>query len=323
VEYDTLAEEVVDRKRARPVDPATNEPEFQVPGVDAMAIGSGVRGSPALQPSAMKSLQRTAGNAAVTALIQRRLAAEEDEEESSAAAVRNIVGKAGGNPLDGALKEEMETRFGDDFSSVRIHTDAAAAESAAGVSARAYTVGDEVVFGAGSPALDSPEGKRTLAHELTHVIQQRQGPVAGTPVGGGISVSDPSDRYEQAADANADRVMAGGAGPDTTGGPGAVPAQRLLLQRDPLASEMAEDEEEEQEEEAASPGEAQMEAGAGSQVETGEAQQAVELAEAGQEEVATEASEEAASEVEVEEDVAGQEQAEMQTEEEEEEEAVV
>jgi hypothetical protein len=104
----------------------------------------------------------------------------------------------------------MESRIGADFSDVRVHTDGNAARSAAAVAAQAYTVGNEVVLGERAPALDSPAGKRTLAHELTHVVQQRQGPVEGTPAGGGIAISDPSDRFEQAAEANAERVMTDG-----------------------------------------------------------------------------------------------------------------
>ncbi|MFI1768741.1 DUF4157 domain-containing protein [Streptomyces sp. NPDC020800] len=106
-----------------------------------------------------------------------------------------------GRPLDDATRTDMEARFDADFSDVRIHTDAAAKASAAEVGARAYTSGNHVVIG------DGGADKHTLAHELTHVIQQRQGPVAGTDNGAGLKVSDPSDRYEREAEANATRVM--------------------------------------------------------------------------------------------------------------------
>ncbi|MGW2818437.1 eCIS core domain-containing protein, partial [Streptomyces sp. NPDC001415] len=92
---------------------------------------------------------------------------------------------------------------GADFSDVRIHNDSAAKASAAEVGARAYTSGSHVVIG------DGGADKHTLAHELTHVIQQRQGPVAGTDNGSGLKVSDPSDRFEREAEANATRVMSG------------------------------------------------------------------------------------------------------------------
>lgn len=68
----------------------------------------------------------------------------------------------------------MESRLGHDFAHVRVHTDAAAARSAAAVGAQAYTVGSDVVFGAGRYAPTSGDGRQLLAHELTHVVQQRR-----------------------------------------------------------------------------------------------------------------------------------------------------
>lgn len=106
--------------------------------------------------------------------------------------------------MDAPLREEMEARLGADFSDVRIHDDSAARASAAEVGARAYTSGSNVVIG------DGGGDKHTLAHELTHVVQQRQGPVSGTDNGSGLSISDPGDRFEREAEANATRVMAGG-----------------------------------------------------------------------------------------------------------------
>jgi hypothetical protein len=77
-----------------------------------------------------------------------------------------------GRPLDQALRSDMEQRFGHDFSRVRVHTGALAEQSAADVSARAYTLGPQLVFGARQFAPGAAEGRRLLAHELTHVIQQ-------------------------------------------------------------------------------------------------------------------------------------------------------
>jgi hypothetical protein len=77
-----------------------------------------------------------------------------------------------GRPLEPALRQDMEQRFGHDFSRVRVHTGAAAAQSTRDVNAHAYTVGTEIVFGARKFAPESREGKNLLAHELTHVVQQ-------------------------------------------------------------------------------------------------------------------------------------------------------
>ncbi|WP_426362251.1 DUF4157 domain-containing protein [Streptomyces sp. E-08] len=111
--------------------------------------------------------------------------------------------RSAGRPLDDSVRADMESRLGADFSDVRVHTDAAAKVSAAEVGARAYTSGSHVVIGEGGA------DRHTLAHELTHVIQQRKGPVAGTDDGSGLKVSDPSDRFEREAEANATRALSG------------------------------------------------------------------------------------------------------------------
>src|SRR5205807_8096000 len=98
-------------------------------------------------------------------------------------------------------------RFGSDFGDVRVHTDSKASESARAVSAQAYTVGSDIVFRSGTYAPETDAGKHMLAHELTHVVQQRSGPVDGTPAPGGIKISHPSDSFEQAAERNAGEVM--------------------------------------------------------------------------------------------------------------------
>lgn len=87
-----------------------------------------------------------------------------------------------GRPLDPATRRAMETRFGYDFSAVRIHDGSGAAATAAEIDAAAFTVGHDVVFGAGRFNPSSPEGRRLLAHELAHVVQQSR----STPDGRGV-----------------------------------------------------------------------------------------------------------------------------------------
>ncbi len=77
-----------------------------------------------------------------------------------------------GKPLEPALRQDMEQRFGHDFSRVRVHSGASAEQSTREVNANAYTVGHNVVFGAGLFAPETQEGRRLIAHELTHVVQQ-------------------------------------------------------------------------------------------------------------------------------------------------------
>lgn len=80
-----------------------------------------------------------------------------------------------GRPLEPTTRRFMEGRFGRGFGGVRVHTDSRAAASARAVNARAYTVGSDVVFGANEYAPGTTSGRRLLAHELTHVIQQGHG----------------------------------------------------------------------------------------------------------------------------------------------------
>jgi hypothetical protein len=87
------------------------------------------------------------------------------------AAVRAAAGR-GGEPLPAASRSFFEARFGYDFGHVRVHVDGAADEGARAVRARAYTLGGDIVFGAGEYAPETHQGKSLLAHELTHVVQQ-------------------------------------------------------------------------------------------------------------------------------------------------------
>ncbi|MEV7197145.1 DUF4157 domain-containing protein [Streptomyces sp. NPDC093510] len=134
--------------------------------------------------------------------------AQEETPQVQRSAVHDVL-RSAGRPLDAATRTDMEARLGADFSDVRVHSDAAAKASAAEVGARAYTSGSHVVIG------DGGADRHTLAHELTHVIQQRRGPVAGTDNGAGLKVSDPSDRFEREAEANAHRVLSSDPAPRT------------------------------------------------------------------------------------------------------------
>lgn len=110
-------------------------------------------------------------------------------------------------PLDGATRAFFEPRFGCDFSRVRIHTDAVAAESVRAVTALAYTAGQHVVFGGGQYAPHTPAGRRLLAHELAHTIQQRGGPAADAPQH--ATIAPPTAPLEHEADDAARRVASG------------------------------------------------------------------------------------------------------------------
>jgi hypothetical protein len=116
--------------------------------------------------------------------IQRKCQHCEEEEkvhrkESSAAAqggheLDNYVGSLGssGQAMSASSRQFFEPRFGRDFSSVKLHTDSVAAKSAQSINALAYTTGNNIVFNSGQYSPNSDSGKKLIAHELTHVMQQ-------------------------------------------------------------------------------------------------------------------------------------------------------
>ncbi|HUL26352.1 MAG TPA: DUF4157 domain-containing protein [Streptosporangiaceae bacterium] len=167
------------------------------PGTAAAARAAAEGRWDAVGADGMLGLQRSAGNQGVVSAMR-------DDEPSP---VLDVVNSGGGQPLDPGVRADMETRLGHDFGDVRVHHDARAEESARAVNAHAYTVGPNIVFQRDRYDPSSEEGRVTLAHELTHVVQQRSGPVDGTSAPGGIRVSDPSDRFEREAAASAERAM--------------------------------------------------------------------------------------------------------------------
>ena len=134
------------------------------------------------EPTPAKTNERTSGSS-----IHRKCSACEDEEDeriqrkplstSSAAAPRSpghvqSALSSGGSPLDKATRNFFEPRLGYDLGSVRLHTGSAASESTRALDARAYTLGNDIVFGSGEFDADSDGGRHLIAHELAHVVQQ-------------------------------------------------------------------------------------------------------------------------------------------------------
>ena len=103
--------------------------------------------------------------------IQRFTGQPGGEMDAATDGVEEVLATSG-RPLEPALREDMEHRFGHDFSRVRVHTGEAAARSARDVNAHAYTAGQAIVFDAGRFAPGTHEGRRLIAHELTHTLQQ-------------------------------------------------------------------------------------------------------------------------------------------------------
>jgi len=103
--------------------------------------------------------------------IQRFSGESHGQVEEAPASVDDAL-TGPGRPLESTLRQDMEQRFGRDFSTVRVHTGAAAEQSAEDVNAHAYTVGHNIVLGDGRFDAKTHEGRRLIAHELTHVVQQ-------------------------------------------------------------------------------------------------------------------------------------------------------
>lgn len=128
-------------------------------------------------------------------------------QPSSIPPIVNDALSSPGRPLDRGTRSSMESRFGQDFSGVRIHDDAVAAESARAVNARAYTIGQDIAFASGQYDPNSHSGSHLLAHELAHTVQQRGLQRSSN----GVSMSHDSEytRLEHEADSAAAAVTQG------------------------------------------------------------------------------------------------------------------
>jgi Domain of unknown function (DUF4157)/Domain of unknown function (DUF4347)/Effector protein len=126
------------------------------------------------------------------------------QESSRVPPIVDEVLRSRGQPLDAETRAFFEPRFGHDFSRVRVHTDARAAESAQSINALAYTVGGDLVFGVGQYAPETSAGRRLVAHELAHVIQQQETADVSVMIG------HSGDVYEVEADRVAESVSQGG-----------------------------------------------------------------------------------------------------------------
>jgi hypothetical protein len=131
--------------------------------------------------------------------VQRRASNNETSEVSDVPKVVGEVLGTPGEPLDVTTRTFMQERFGHDFGRVRVHADPLAAESASAVNAEAYTVGQHIAFAADRYNPSSEHGRRLLAHELTHTLQQDEGVRPAR-------ISDAHNQSEKEAEAIAERI---------------------------------------------------------------------------------------------------------------------
>jgi hypothetical protein len=137
-------------------------------------------------------------------LIQRKAWGSGVGENAAVPGLVHEVLRSPGRPLDAAVRSGMDSRFDHDFSGVRVHSDAKAAESAQAVNALAFTVGQHVVFGRDRFAPGSPDGRKLLAHELTHVVQQdaHRDTASALRIGGTESAAEQEARSVSTAPGN-------------------------------------------------------------------------------------------------------------------------
>lgn len=154
--------------------------------------------------------------------LQRR-AVDNQSEHSEVPPIVHEVLRSPGTSLDAATRAFMEPRFGHDFSQVRLHTGARAAESAQAVNALAYTVGSNVVFGAGQYGPGMARGRELLAHELAHVVQQTSGTASDS-----LEIGDADSAAEREAATAASQALS--AGPEAAQG---LPHTPVQLARQP------------------------------------------------------------------------------------------
>lgn len=165
------------------------------------AEGRSSAGGPAVRRRAIgahpfASLQRHAGNRAV----QRLVAGTQGELDGEAISARIGKAESGGSMLEGTVAQRLSEALGADPGDVRIHADPEGDELSQAVGAVAFTSGRDIFFRSGAFDPATPEGFGLLVHEATHVLQQAEGPVDGTPTAdGALAISDPGDAFEQVA----------------------------------------------------------------------------------------------------------------------------
>jgi len=161
------------------------------------------------QGSVMANLQQSVGNRAVQRLVQRDQGIAQSGGQLSPETSDRIDRETGrGRPLDEGVQREMGHTMGHDFSNVVVHTDEEAHTLNRELDSHAFAVGNDLFFREGNYDPHSKDGKELIAHELTHVVQQREGEVEESG-GSGLNVNKPGDAHEQEADSLAKKAASG------------------------------------------------------------------------------------------------------------------
>ncbi|OLB76501.1 MAG: hypothetical protein AUI14_18600 [Actinobacteria bacterium 13_2_20CM_2_71_6] len=153
----------------------------------------------------MLSCQATGGNQMVVRLLESARSAALPGDDL-AGQIRTRLG--GGQPLPASVRTDVETGLGQRLGDVRLHTDAPAATFASELNAHAFTTGNDIFFNAGVYDPATTNGYATLAHELTHTLQQASGPVDARQLSADLHVSSPHDGDERQARSTAEKLTA-------------------------------------------------------------------------------------------------------------------
>jgi hypothetical protein len=168
-------------------------------------------------------LQQQVGNRAVQRLLaQRKEDGSFELDDETAGRINRARG--GGQPLEGAVQEQMSASLGYDFTGVRVHTSPESDDLNRQLSARAFTTGQDIFVRQSDYAPHSSGGRELIAHELSHVVQQTTGRVGG---GGRMTVRPAGDAFEQEADALAQQAANAAYAPGVQATPGGIQRQDI------------------------------------------------------------------------------------------------
>jgi len=173
--------------------------------------------APGLRAPILQRVQRDYGNRASQQLVMRALQQQASSSDSPSTEL-DLIPSGGGQPLETSARAPLEQHFQADLGDVRVHTGPEAVESATSLDALAYTSGRDIYFAPGMYAPMSSSGRRLLAHEVAHVVQQSSGkePAIATKSSRGVKIGAPEDILETEADRSAEEFMGGGSRPDLT-----------------------------------------------------------------------------------------------------------
>lgn len=157
----------------------------------------------AIRQAAVQRFQQSHGNRALQNTVESHGGAVENLGQR----IHSLAGQ--GAPLEDGLRADLESHLNADLSGVRLHDDSEADRLSRRLSARAFTSGTDIYFRKGAFDTASEDGRRLIAHETAHTVQQSRGPVSGDPTIGQISLSHPQDAFEQAAQESARRFISG------------------------------------------------------------------------------------------------------------------